>query len=126
MDPSDIDSRILYTAKGSFCSCSTRLERFLKTIKIPHQGTVNLTSALRLCGLNGCANMMIWTGMWCDKPMCRTLGPPHGQDGTFSIPGSVQASQELSHNEGTLMSGWTSPSIGVDNVKDMRDYADIN
>eukprot|EP00957_Ditylum_brightwellii_P202748 15331593-Ditylum_brightwellii.AAC.1 len=46
-DPNDIDRSILYTAKGSFCSCSTRVERLLSTVRIPR--TIDYSKTGYLC-----------------------------------------------------------------------------
>jgi len=55
--------------------------------------------------------------------MCRVLGSSRAEDELFTIPGSTNASVELSHNEGTSETDWTSPSIGTGDTKTMRDHA---
>ena len=67
-------------------------------------------------------SFVVWSGISNDVPACRVLG--HRKEGyqIFAIPSSPDPLIQLSHNEGTSTSGWTSPSIGTGDTKIMRDH----
>lgn len=70
--------------------------------------------------------MIIWCGFVNDTPAYRDLGnntTSSSNNAIYEIPLHVPATNTLSHNEGTILSGGTSPSIGTGHIKIMRDCA---
>ncbi len=57
-------------------------------------------------------------------PSCRILGSDSSTNSSiYLINSTIEQSQDISHNEGTSMESWTSPSIGTGDSKIMRDCA---